>query len=169
MTTIRKASVRDAEGIRKLINAYASENRMLARSLSEIFENIRDYHVAEEDGQIVGSCALHIFWEDLAELRSLAVRRDQVGKRLGMDLMKHVLSEAPSLGIRRVFILTAIPDYFAKSGFRPIGKSDLPQKIWVECVRCPKFPDCDEVAMAIDVEEAIRRNCQPWTRGPAPP
>ncbi len=150
---IRKANVRDAEEIRKLINSYASENRMLPRSLSEIYENIRDYHVAEDGGEIVGSCALHIFWKDLAELRSLAVRSDHLGRHIGIHLIKAVLSEAPALGIRRVFILTAIPRYFEKAGFRPVEKSELPQKIWAECIKCPKFPDCDEVAMIVETDE----------------
>ena len=150
---IRKATVRDAEEVRKLINAYASENRMLPRSLSEIYENIRDYHVAEDGGQVVGSSALHIFWNDLAELRSLAVRGDHLGKRVGIDLIRKVLSEAPALGIKKVFILTAIPGYFEKVGFRTVEKSELPQKIWAECIRCPKFPDCDEVAMIVEPKE----------------
>lgn len=150
---IRKATVKDAEEIRKLINAYASENRMLPRSLSEIYENIRDYSVAEDGGEVVGSCALHIFWNDLAELRSLAVRSDHLGRQVGIRMIRRVLSEAPALGIRKVFILTAIPRYFEKVGFRAVEKSELPQKIWAECIRCPKFPDCDEVAMIVETEE----------------
>ncbi len=145
----RKARVGDAEQIRKLINSYASDNQMLFRSLSEIYENIRDYHLAIDDGEVVGSCALHVFWEDLAELRSLAVRRDHLGKGLGRRLVKNVLTEAPSLGIKNVFILTAIPEYFEKAGFQVVDRSELPQKIWAECVKCPKFPDCDEIAMVI--------------------
>ena len=148
---IRKAAVADANSVRKLINAYASENRMLFRSLSDIYENIRDYHVAVSQGEIVGSCALHVFWEDLAELRSLAVRSDHLGKGVGRRLVSSVLSEAPGIGVSRVFILTAIPSYFEKSGFRVVDRSDLPQKIWAECVKCPKFPECDEIAMSIEV------------------
>jgi amino-acid N-acetyltransferase len=150
---IRKAIVKDAEEIRKVINAYASENRMLPRSLSEIYENIRDYSVGEDGGEVVGSCALHIFWNDLAELRSLAVRSDHLGRQVGIRMIRRVLSEAPALGIRKVFILTAIPRYFEKVGFRAVEKSELPQKIWAECIRCPKFPDCDEVAMIVETEE----------------
>lgn len=149
---IRKAKVHDADGIRKLINEYAQENRMLFRSLSDIYENIRDYHVAlTDDGEIVGSCALHVFWADLAELRSLAVRKDHLGERLGRRLVGHVLDEAPGMGIKRVFILTAIPGYFEKAGFKTVDRSELPQKIWVECVKCPKFPECDEIAMITEL------------------
>jgi amino-acid N-acetyltransferase len=148
---IRKAAIGDANSVRKLINAYASENRMLFRSLSDIYENIRDYHVAVSQGEIVGSCALHVFWEDLAELRSLAVRSDHLGQGVGRRLISSVLSEAPSIGINRVFILTAIPSYFEKSGFKVVDRSELPQKIWAECVKCPKFPECDEIAMSIQV------------------
>jgi amino-acid N-acetyltransferase len=148
---IRKAAIGDANSVRKLINAYASENRMLFRSLSDIYENVRDYHVAVSQGEIVGSCALHVFWEDLAELRSLAVRSDHLGQGVGRRLISSVLSEAPSIGINRVFILTAIPSYFEKSGFKVVDRSELPQKIWAECVKCPKFPECDEIAMSIQV------------------
>ncbi len=148
---IRKAAIGDANSVRKLINAYASENRMLFRSLSDIYENIRDYHVAVSQGEIVGSCALHVFWEDLAELRSLAVRSDHLGQGVGRRLISSVLSEAPSIGINRVFILTAIPSYFEKSGFKVVDRSELPQKIWAECVKCPKFPECDEIAMSTQV------------------
>jgi len=148
---IRKATVRDAECIRRLVNLYASQGKMLPRSLSEIFENIRDYHVAEMRDRLVGCCALHVFWRDLAEIRSLAVHPEEVGKGLGSSLVYRALEEAPSLGIRRVFILTAIPEYFSRLGFRETDRSTLPQKIWVECVKCPKFPECDEVAMVIDV------------------
>lgn len=152
-TKIRKANPGDAESIRKLVNSYASENRMLPRSLSEIFENIRDFHIATDDEDVIGSCALHVFWEDLAELRSLAVRRDYQGKRLGMRLVNHIFSEARELGVHRVFILTAIPEYFEKAGFRPIDRSELPHKIWADCIKCPKFPDCDETAMIVDAGE----------------
>ncbi len=148
---IRKATVSDAESIRRLVNFYASEGKMLPRSLSEIFENIRDFHVAEAGKKLVGCCALHVFWEDLAEIRSLAVHPDEVGRGLGTTLVSRALEEAPSLGIRRVFILTAIPKYFSRLGFKDTDRSSLPKKIWAECVKCPKFPDCDEVAMIIDL------------------
>ena len=148
---IRKATVDDANEIRKLINEYASENRMLFRSLSDIYENIRDYHVAFENGEIIGSCALHVFWMDIAELRSLAVRKDRIGRNLGRQLVENVLVEAPGLGVKRVFILTAIPEYFKKVGFKNIDRSELPHKIWAECVKCPKFPECDETAMVTDL------------------
>jgi len=146
---IRKATVLDAEPIRKLINAYASENKMLPRSISEIFENVRDFHVAEDDGEVVGCCALHVFWEDLAELRSLAVRSDHLGRGLGKRLVRAALDEAPQLGIRRVFILTAISEFFSRLGFSTVDRSKLPHKIWAECIKCPKFPDCDEVSMIL--------------------
>jgi amino-acid N-acetyltransferase len=148
---IRKANVHDVNGIRILINDYAQDNKMLFRSLSDIYENIRDYHIAVDGDEIVGSCALHVFWMDLAELRSLAVRGDHLGKGLGRQLVQHVLKEAPGLGVKRVFILTAIPKYFDKIGFSTVDRSELPQKIWAECVKCPKFPECDEIAMVTDL------------------
>ncbi len=148
---LRKANISDANGIRKLVNAYAAENKMLARSLSEIYENIRDYHVVTYGDQVIGSCALHVFWEDLAELRSLAVHPEHRGRGLGQTLIEHVMSEAPALGVKRIFILTAIPGYFRRAGFRTVDRSVLPHKIWAECIRCPKFPDCDEIAMITEL------------------
>ncbi len=148
---IRKADIGQADEIRKMVNNYASKNKMLPRSLNEIYENIRDYHVAIDGEKVVGSGALHVFWEDLAELRSLAVHPDYQGRGLGRKLVGHVLSEAPDLGISRVFILTAIPGYFKKAGFEFIDRCELPHKVWSECIKCPKFPDCDEVSMIIEV------------------
>jgi amino-acid N-acetyltransferase len=147
---IRKARVPDLKTAHKLINDFAKKEEMLPRSLNELYEHMRDLFVLEEDGQIQGVCALHILWDDLAEIRSLVVSKHLQGKGIGRKLVKRCLSEAKSLGIRRVFVLTYQPALFRNLGFQDIDKSELPQKIWGDCVRCPKFPECDEHALIIN-------------------
>lgn len=144
---IRKAKIQDIKKIQKLINEFAKKGEMLPRSLNELYENIRDFFVAEEGNEIKGVCALHILWEDLAEVRSLVVKRDYQKKGIGSDLVKKCLREAKSFGVKNVFVLTYIPDFFKRLGFTEIDKSKLPQKIWGDCIKCPKFPECDEVAL----------------------
>jgi amino-acid N-acetyltransferase len=137
--------------MQRLINTFADRNEMLARSLSEIYENIRDYLVVDSHGEIVGCCALHVTWSDLAEVKSLAVREDQRRSGLGSKLVTACLDDARAIGIPRLFVLTYIPGYFSRFGFREVEKAELPQKVWSECIRCPKFPDCGEVGMVLDL------------------
>ena len=149
---IRKARMRDVKTIQKLVADYARKGDMLPRSLSEIYENLRDYFVFVENGdEVIGSAAIHIMWEDLAEVRSLAVREDRMGRRVGTQLVEACVSEAIVLGIGRVFALTYKPEFFEKLGFRQVDKSELPQKIWTDCLKCSKFPDCDEIALVADL------------------
>jgi len=148
---IRKARIPDARAIHKLLIGYARDGLVLSRSLPEVYESIRDFYVAEEGGLIVGTVCLHICWEDLAEVRSLAVAEGQEGKGIGRRLVNACLDEARSLGLKRVFALTYKPGFFDKLGFRTIEKSELPQKIWGDCMKCVKFPECDEIAMSIDL------------------
>lgn len=148
---IRKARMRDVKTIQKLIAEYAKKGDMLPRSLSEIYENLRDYFVYVEDGEeVIGSAAIHIMWEDLAEVRSLAVREDRMGRRVGTQLVEACVSEAIVLGIARVFALTYKPEFFERLGFKRVDKSELPHKIWTDCLKCSKFPDCDEIALVAD-------------------
>ncbi len=148
---IRKARMADVKAIQMLIAAYARKGDMLPRSLSEIYENLRDYFVCVEDGGgVIGSAAVHLMWEDLAEVRSLAVRDDRAGRGIGTKLVEACISEAIVLGITRVFALTYKPEFFEKLGFRRVDKSELPHKIWSDCLKCSKFPDCDEVALLAD-------------------
>lgn len=149
---IRKAKISDAKLIQVLINEYAKKEEMLPRALNDLYENIRDFFVAEEKDMIVGTCALRILWEDLAEIRSLAVSDDFQGKGIGSKLVRACLKEAYELGIKRVFALTYQRDFFNKIGFKDISKRKLPQKIWGDCLRCPKFPDCDEHAVIINLK-----------------
>lgn len=148
---IRKARMSDVKGIHGLIAEYARKGDMLPRSLADIYENLRDYFVyLGEDGELVGSAAIHIMWEDLAEVRSLAVRDGKMRRGVGTQLVESCISEAIMLGIDRVFALTYKPEFFEKLGFHTVDKAELPQKIWTDCLKCSKFPDCDEVALVAD-------------------
>jgi amino-acid N-acetyltransferase len=141
----------DVKGIHQLIAEYARKGDMLPRSLADIYENLRDYFVFEEDGgELAGSAAIHIMWEDLAEVRSLAVREGKMRRGIGTQLVESCISEAIVLGIGRVFALTYKPGFFEKLGFHIVDKAELPQKIWTDCLKCSKFPDCDEVALVAD-------------------
>jgi len=150
---IRKAKINDAKAIHNLINQHAATGVMLPRSMSEIYDNIRDFFVVEVDGQIKGCVALHISWEDLAEVKSLAVDESEKGKGWGKKLVNESMKEAKDLQIKRIFALTLIPDFFKKLGFKSISKKKLPQKIWGECINCYKFTECDEISVAYDLEE----------------
>jgi amino-acid N-acetyltransferase len=144
---IRRARIDDIKAVHKLINEFARKGEMIPRSLNDLYENIRDIVVCEDGDEIKGACALHILWEDLAEIRSLSVKPGSQGAGIGRRLVNTCTREAEKLGINRIFALTYHPDFFKKMGFSEIDKSELPQKIWGECLRCPKFPECDETAV----------------------
>jgi len=146
---IRKAKISDLKQAQKLVNDYAKREQMIPRSLNELYETVRDFIVCEFNGNVCGVCALHIMWEDLAEIRSLAVENKHQKKGIGRNLVKQCLKEAKALGIKKVFALTYQPEFFKKLGFADIDKASLPQKIWGDCVRCPRFPECDEHAVII--------------------
>ena len=154
--TIRKAVINDVPDIHRILNHYAEKDLLLPRSLSALYDHLRDYFVLEGNGpghQIKGVCGLGICWEDLAEIRSLAVAADQQGGGSGTRLVEMCLKEADDLGLKKVFVLTYVPDFFKKLGFKEVNKSVLPHKIWADCLNCPKFPDCDETAMMIDLKK----------------
>jgi amino-acid N-acetyltransferase len=144
---IRKAKIGDIKQLQKLINYFAKRDIMLPRSLNELYENLRDFWVAEENKSIVGCCALHISWDDLAEIKSLAVAKNKQGKGKGKELVLECLNEAKQMGAKKIFVLTYKPGYFKKFGFKRIKNSALPHKIWAECINCCKFPDCQEIAL----------------------
>jgi len=146
---IRKARIGDIRDIQKLVNEFARKEEMIPRSINELYENIRDFVVSEEGGALQGVCALHVLWEDLAEIRSLAVKKESQRLGIGKRMVKRCLIEAKALGVKRVFALTYQPLFFKKMGFTDIDKSNLPQKIWGDCIRCPKFPECDEFALIL--------------------
>ncbi|HWI39873.1 MAG TPA: N-acetyltransferase [Verrucomicrobiae bacterium] len=148
---IRKATIADVKEIQKLLGFFAGRGEMLPRSLSELYESLRDFFVVEEEGKLLGVAALHILWEDLAELRSVAVSEEAGRRGIGSQVVGACLEEARQLGLNRVFCLTYKPDFFAKFGFRLTDKSMLPHKVWGDCMKCVKFPDCDEIAMILEL------------------
>ncbi len=144
---MRKAEIKDIKAMQTMINGFAKQDVMLARSLNELYENIRDFWVKEAKGKVVGCAALHISWDDLAEIKSVAVLSSMHGRGIGKELINACLDEARGLGIKKVFMLTYKPKYFKKFGFKEVNHSSLPHKIWAECIHCPKFPDCKETAL----------------------
>jgi amino-acid N-acetyltransferase len=144
---VDRARVSDANSMHRLISYFADKGEMLPRALSEIYEDIRDYFVVRKRGQVIACAALHVAWVDLAEIRSLAVAEQAQNQRIGSALIQTCLEEAKELDIPRVFCLVRKPAFFEKHGFQLIDKTELPHKVWAECYRCPKFPDCDEVAL----------------------
>jgi len=144
---VDRARVSDAAPMHQMISHFADKGDMLPRALSEIYEDIRDYFVVREGSQVIACAALHVTWDDLAEIRSLAVYEKEQNQRIGSLLVKACLKEAKELGIPKVFCLVRKPAFFEKHGFQLIDKTELPHKVWAECYRCPKFPNCDEVAL----------------------
>ena len=152
---VRSAKIADAKSIHSLINSYAEQDRMLFRSLTDIYENLQTFIVAESDGAIVGCCGLQIIWSDLAEIRSLAVKEPNSGAGAGKMLVAEAIERAKQLGIQRVFALTLEPEFFEKLGFERVEKNALPMKVWRDCARCSKQQHCDEVAV---VKTVARRS-----------
>jgi amino-acid N-acetyltransferase len=147
VSQVEKAKIPDVPQIHKLINGFADKGQMLARPLSEIYESIRDFFVIREGGEVVACAALHVSWSDLAEIRSVAVAENNQKKGLGASLVAACLKEADELGIKTVFCFTYRPDFFRRHKFVDIEKMELPRKVWTDCFRCPKFPNCDETAL----------------------
>lgn len=147
MLKIVKAKVKDAKNIHSLVNNFARKDKMLPRSLNEIYENIRDFYICSDNGTTVATSALHILGEDIAEIKSIAVSSSYQGRGIGRRLVERCLKEARLLGVKKVFALTYDPAFLIQSGFREVDKNELPQKVWGDCLKCHKFPDCDEVAV----------------------
>jgi amino-acid N-acetyltransferase len=143
---VRTAKISDAKAINALVNEYAEQDRMLYRSLADIYENLQSFTVAEDNGQIVGCCCLSIIWSDLAEIKSLAVDKSSMGKGIGKAIVEFVAEQARKLGITSIFALTMEPAFFEKIGFEKVEKDSLPMKVWSDCARCPKQDHCDEIA-----------------------
>jgi amino-acid N-acetyltransferase len=144
---LRKAAIKDIPQMQALINGFARRDLMLARSLNELYENIRDFWVFESKGVVRGCAALHVSWGDLAEVKSVAVSNAFQHKGLGTRLVLACIQEALHLGAKKVFVLTYQPEFFRSLGFKKVSHDDLPHKVWAECINCPKFPDCDEQAL----------------------
>ena len=148
---VGKATVADAAKVCDLVNAFADQGEMLPRTPGELYETVRDFLVIRDGAEVIACAALHVTWDDLAELRSLAVREESQSLGLGSLLVQACLAEARQLGLKRVFALTMKPVFFEKQGFTRADVMTLSRKVWNECYRCPKFPNCDETAMAVDL------------------
>ncbi|UCE48547.1 MAG: N-acetyltransferase [Phycisphaerales bacterium] len=144
---VRSAKISDVEAIHALIGSYAERDRMLFRSVADIYENLQCFIVAELDGQVVGCCSLEVIWADLAEIKSLAVDEGRKQMGIGRDLLNAAVEQADALGVPNVFALTLEPEFFLKSGFQIVEKETLPMKVWSDCARCPKQQNCDEIAV----------------------
>jgi amino-acid N-acetyltransferase len=149
---VRSATVSDAKRISTLINYYAEHDKMLFRSLAEIYENLQTFSVAEEDGVVTGCCALEVIWSDLAEIKSLAVDPEHRNQGVGTRLVTAAIDQARHLGLPRIFALTLEPEFFQKLGFTVVAKEALPMKVWSDCARCPKQQECDETAVVKSLE-----------------
>ncbi len=155
LVVLRKAVVGDVPAMARIINAYASQGQMLPKSFHQLYQDVRDYVVAVAGREIVGCSALHVVWEDLAEVRSLAVVEGWQNKGVGRLMVQDLLVEARSLGLPRVFALTYVPGFFTHLGFHVVPRETLPHKIWGDCLNCVKFPNCDEIALIIDFADAV--------------
>lgn len=154
--TIRRATVADVPSMGKIINDCAEFGLMLPRSLSSLYENVREFHVAEETGgggRVVGVGGLSVVWANLAEVCALAIEPTQRGKGLGRKITEACIDEARTLGVRTIMTLTYEQAFFEKLGFSVIDRQQLPLKVWSECIRCPKNQACDEVAMTLVLDD----------------
>ena len=156
MNAIEKAKIGDVPQIHQLVNSFAGKGQMLARPLSEIYENLRDYFVVRKNDKIIACVALHISWSDLAEVKALAVSSRNQKKGLGAKLVAACIEEAKQLDIPVIFCLTYKPEFFGKQSFIEVDKMKLPKKVWTECFHCPKFPDCEETALVYTVKEGAQ-------------
>lgn len=147
---LRKAKVSDVKEIHRLINLSSAKGEMLPRSLMDLYGSLRDFvvYLDHDEGPIVGLCALHIFWENLAEVRSLFVSDEYRGRGIGTRLVEACVSEAITLDLMKTFTLTYQNEFFKTLEFREVDRANLPEKVWSDCFKCPKYPDyCDEIAM----------------------
>lgn len=152
---VEKAKLTDIPQMHHLINFFADRDEMLARPLSELYEDIRDFYVVRDEttGEVIGCASLHISWSDLAEVKALAVDISRQKQGIGRLLVDACINEAIEYDIPKLFCLTYKPGFFKKMGFGEVDKMTMPRKIWTECFRCPKFPDCDEIAMTRTLKE----------------
>jgi len=147
----RKATFKDVETMYKVINDYAEQGLMLGRSRNVLYESLRDFILAEKNGEVVGMGALHLVWDELAEIRAMAIAPHVLKSGIGRNIVKALLEEGKMLGIKNIFTLTYQPEFFIKQGFTELSKDQLPHKVWKECINCTKFPNCDEVALNIEI------------------
>ena len=150
---IRPARMPDIPAIADLINSHAEQGRMLHRSAAYLYERVRNFSVCQDNGHIIGCCSLEPVWNDLAELKSLAIQQSCQGQGIGRALVSTAMQEARNLGVKRIFCLTREPGFFEKMGFAKLDKKKLPHKVWSDCVSCPSKDHCDEIALILHLEE----------------
>lgn len=145
----RKATIEDIKPIHALLHKYQHQGDLIPRPLSELYGSVRDFSVAADPvtNRLMGCCALQFCWEDLAEVRSLVVEAEYRHKKIASQLVQICIDEAVDFGMTKIFALTFKPDFFQKFDFSLIDRSDLPIKIWADCMHCVKFPDCEGIAM----------------------
>ena len=160
MIEYRKPKFSDVEGIYELVMDYANDGQMLARSRNVLYETLREMTIAVENGEVIGVGALHILWAELAEVRSVAVRRDMKRKGIGRNIVLRLMEEGREFGVKKFFTLTYQPEFFKSLDFNIITKNELPHKVWKECIDCPKFPDCDEIAMEHDEKATLDKTAE---------
>lgn len=149
---IERPHLKDVDKMKKILDIFAAKGELLARSRMDFYEKIRDFYVSRVNGEIVGLSALHVLWEDLAEVRSLAVLDEYQGRGIGGILVEKCMADAKELGIGKVFTLTYRPGFFVRHDFAEVDKSMLPHKVWKACLDCVQFPDCNEIAMIREVK-----------------
>lgn len=152
---IRKARVQEVSQIYRLLAECSDQWNILPRSLSELYSFVRDFFVYQEDGQgeIQGIAALHVFWENLGEIRSVMVTPTYQGRGIGTRLVQSCIAEARTLGLKQIFVLTDRLDFFQRLGFQEFPREKLHPRIWADCVKCLKFPHCDEIPMVLELPE----------------
>lgn len=151
---VRAAVIKDVPGMVQLINDYAAKGKMLVRSQHQAFQNLRDFVVVASGETIIGCGALHVVWDDVGEIRSLAVRESWQRKGVGRRIVAALMRDAAFLGLPSVFALTYSPEFFTRLGFHMVPRESLPHKIWGDCLDCPKFPNCDETAMRLYLDHS---------------
>jgi amino-acid N-acetyltransferase len=154
---VRNAKITDAKAIYSLISSYAERDKMLFRSLANIYENLQTFTVAESDGGVIGCGSLQIAWADLAEIKSLAVDQAYMGRGVGKKLVSNIVKQARALGLSQIFALTLTPGFFQKAGFKKVDKNDLPMKVWRDCAKCPKQQNCDEIAVIKHLRTRLKK------------
>jgi amino-acid N-acetyltransferase len=148
---LRKARVTDVAAMHATINHYAAAQLMLPKTHLQLYENLRDYTVAVEGEEVLGCGALHIYWEDLAEIRAVAVRPGITQKGVGTRLVEQLIAEGRSFGLQQLFVFTYVPAFFGRFGFIQVEHRTMPLKVYNECFHCPKFNTCDEIAMVLQL------------------
>ncbi len=151
MLNIRKAELRDVPELYRLINHYAGEHVLLPRSLTDLYENVWEFTVAERDGQMLGCGALKFYNQEIAEVRSLCVDTALKSNGIGRTITESLVEEAKRYGLKTVFALTVTPGFFEKLGFRETPRERFPTKVWRDCLGCPLYSACNEIAVSLEL------------------